>query len=283
MASNKVGGFKFSLTNAKNKAGENAKTSGKRPRLALDDDEPEEPSNKRQEISGWDSAAGGALDRNAVKVIEPKLRVIPSLPNRSLNAEVKQEDGKMLQNKDMAGNAPGGEVKKRMYGLMVPKKRIADPVTTQPAIPTPNASSKDQSLEQQALDSILKGEPAKPQKSIPLPEDDDDVAFRREIHDAPDVPTLQAYEATPVEGFGAALLRGMGWKDGEEIGSKGKAAAAPKEIKKRPALLGIGAKQGAGQELGAWAAKQPYNPVVLRNKVTGEVKLEDAGKRAKRR
>ena len=105
-----------------------------------------------------------------------------------------------------------------------------------------------------------------------------------DVHNAPDAPTLEAYEATPIEGFGAALLRGMGWKDGEEIGKNG-VAAKPKEIKRRPALLGIGAKEEAavGVELGEWSGgkskgkkvTQIYNPVTLRNKHTGEVITEE--------
>jgi hypothetical protein len=109
-------------------------------------------------------------------------------------------------------------------------------------------------------------------------------AFLNDVHNAPDAPTLEAYEATPIEGFGAALLRGMGWKDGEEIGKNG-VAAKPKEIKRRPALLGIGAKEEAavGVELGEWSGgkskgkkvTQIYNPVTLRNKHTGEVITEE--------
>ncbi len=47
--------------------------------------------------------------------------------------------------------------------------------------------------------------------------------------------TLDAYERIPVESFGAAMLRGMGWK-GEENDSN------DETIKARPHLLGIGAR-----------------------------------------
>ena len=106
-----------------------------------------------------------------------------------------------------------------------------------------------------------------------------------DVREAPDAPSLDAYEATPIEGFGAALLRGMGWKDGEEIGKNKGVAAKPKEVKRRPALLGIGAKPEAavGTEIGAWGGgkgkkrkeEQTYTPVVLRNKNTGELVTEE--------
>ncbi|KAK5004943.1 DNA primase large subunit Spp2 [Cryomyces antarcticus] len=97
--------------------------------------------------------------------------------------------------------------------------------------------------------------------------------------------TLAEYEAMPIEEFGAALLRGMGWKDGDPIGKrKGQQAAKPRLLERRPALLGIGAKEEAavGVELGAWGkgAKggrrdQPYTPVILKNAKTGEQLTEE--------
>ncbi|KAK9473107.1 DExH-box splicing factor binding site-domain-containing protein [Dipodascopsis tothii] len=67
----------------------------------------------------------------------------------------------------------------------------------------------------------------------PLSEDD---AYRRDVEARPDVPSLDQYEAVPVEEFGLALLRGMGYKDDEDP------AAAPAERSRRPAFLGLGAK-----------------------------------------
>ena len=40
-------------------------------------------------------------------------------------------------------------------------------------------------------------------------------------------------------------LRGMGWKDGEEIGRSKNSTSKVKDVKRRPALLGIGAKEEA--------------------------------------
>ncbi|KAK2785939.1 hypothetical protein FQN52_008206 [Onygenales sp. PD_12] len=123
---------------------------------------------------------------------------------------------------------------------------------------------------------------------------DESKSFRRDVASRPDSASLSDYSAIPVEEFGAALLRGMGWKDGEEIG-RGKYSSTTNTTKKsadgkaptrRPGYLGIGAKEipgkgGAETELGAWGAaamkkaKKPgeglYMPVLMRNKKTGEM------------
>lgn len=77
---------------------------------------------------------------------------------------------------------------------------------------------------------------------------EDDI-FTRDFDDAPDVSTLDEYEAMPVEEFGAALLRGMGW-DGKDRGPK------VKQVVRRPNQMGLGAKELKGTEdLGGWNHK----------------------------
>ncbi|KAA8575765.1 hypothetical protein EYC84_004868 [Monilinia fructicola] len=74
-------------------------------------------------------------------------------------------------------------------------------------------------------------------------------AYRKAIASAPDASTLEDYEAVPVEEFGAALLRGMGWDGKERKGGR-------KEVKRRQNLLGLGAKElKDAEELGAWVQK----------------------------
>ena len=117
----------------------------------------------------------------------------------------------------------------------------------------------------------------------------EDERFRADVASRPDVATLEDYNAVPVEEFGPAMLRGMGWKEGGVVGKRSAGLPAPKEPKikeRRPALLGIGAKEtpgGVGDELGAWgkAAKGKrktdltYNPVLLQNSKTGEKLTEE--------
>lgn len=116
----------------------------------------------------------------------------------------------------------------------------------------------------------------------------EDDAFRADVHSRPDPATLDDYAAVPVEEFGAALLRGMGWKEGDVVGKRKDVQSKPRIVERRPALLGLGAKEvpGAVEELGAWGKaaatkkgkRKPdltYNPVVLRNSKTGEMLTEE--------
>lgn len=71
-------------------------------------------------------------------------------------------------------------------------------------------------------------------------------SYRRAIRKAPDPSTLEDYERIPVEDYGAALLRGMGWNGKEKV--KG-----PKKVERRANRLGLGAKALKNpEELGAW-------------------------------
>ena len=45
----------------------------------------------------------------------------------------------------------------------------------------------------------------------------------------------------PIEDFGAAMLRGMGWAEGKPVGKRCKEAFIDKEKTKRPDRLGLGA------------------------------------------
>jgi hypothetical protein len=293
MAASKEGGFKMSLGGLKGKVGLKASLAqkeAKRPRLALGDDE-EDDSSKQQEISGWDAAEGGAVDISGSKEKEAP-RVIPALPNRNWrdDARRKQQLAKAPHTKPQNGEVTAKtEQPQIQYGLTILKKeeQQKDGAVEEANAPEPMEDVKDnlteeQRLEKKALDALINGKSTDEELVIPLHNEED--AFLNDLRSAPDAPTLDSYEATPIEGFGAALLRGMGWKDGEAIGRKG-APAKPKELTRRPALLGIGAKEEAatGVELGDFRgnkgkgkkAAQSYNPVALRNKVTGEVITED--------
>jgi hypothetical protein len=274
MATPKAGGFKLSLAGAKSKPGFKATLvkPAKRARLDLGDDEPEE-DNKKQEISGWDAAEGGAVELNGKKEEKKGPWIIPALPNRDWRVEAMKK-----QKLARAGAQPGQnggvpeytEGPKMAYGLTTFKKENHGSASPEPmdtaedSKPQDDGLTEEQRLEKRALDALINGKSAD-QTVIPLQSEED--AFLRDFRDAPEA---------PIEGFGAALLRGMGWKGDDEAGSD-KKAAKPKEIKRRPALLGIGAKpeSAVGIELGEWGKDKKkvamsYNPVTLRNKHTGE-------------
>lgn len=78
------------------------------------------------------------------------------------------------------------------------------------------------------------------ERIAPLDETD---AFRRDLLTRPDESTLDDYARVPVGQFGAALLRGMGWKEGTAASRTGRKGPVEAFVPtSRPALLGIGAK-----------------------------------------
>ena len=64
--------------------------------------------------------------------------------------------------------------------------------------------------------------------------------FKKDMDELPDA-THEQYEKVGVEEFGMALLRGMGWNDGEGVG-RNKQKVEAKEYIRRPDRLGLGAK-----------------------------------------
>lgn len=73
----------------------------------------------------------------------------------------------------------------------------------------------------------------------------EEEALQRDMDTRPEAPNLDDYAKMPVEEFGAALLRGMGWKEGMGAGRQRQGPIAAPEVKKRVALLGLGAKERA--------------------------------------
>jgi len=87
--------------------------------------------------------------------------------------------------------------------------------------------------------------------AAPVTEED---AYKQDVAALPESASLEDYERVPVSQFGAALLRGMGWKEGEVASrskrfhgkgqdGKQKGLIEPWIPTARPALLGIGAKE----------------------------------------
>jgi hypothetical protein len=65
-----------------------------------------------------------------------------------------------------------------------------------------------------------KGEESDEASNLVIPNELD--VFRQDVQNRPEETSLEEYEDIPVEQFGAALLRGMGWKEGQSLG-RGKA------------------------------------------------------------
>ena len=114
----------------------------------------------------------------------------------------------------------------------------------------------------------------------------EDDHFRSDVASRPDMASLDDYARVPVEEFGLGMLRGMGWKEGEVVGKRKEQVSRARVVERRPALLGIGAKEvpgGVDDELGAWGkvargkkkVDKTYNPVMLKNSKTGEMLTEE--------
>ncbi|KAH6588275.1 hypothetical protein BASA50_010826 [Batrachochytrium salamandrivorans] len=65
--------------------------------------------------------------------------------------------------------------------------------------------------------------------------------YRHDITLRPDECSLDDYKRVPIDHFGEAMLRGMGWADGKAVGKSQKGLLAPVVVKARPHLLGLGA------------------------------------------
>ncbi|KAL5039958.1 hypothetical protein BDV3_002337 [Batrachochytrium dendrobatidis] len=65
--------------------------------------------------------------------------------------------------------------------------------------------------------------------------------YRHDIALRPDECTLDDYKRVPIDNFGEAMLRGMGWSDGKAIGKNSNGLLTPVVVKPRPHLLGLGA------------------------------------------
>jgi len=89
----------------------------------------------------------------------------------------------------------------------------------------------------------------------------EDDAFKQDVDELPDVATLEDYERIPVSQFGAALLRGMGWKPGEPASrNRNRGIVEPWLPASRPALLGIGAKEREVFDDGSSGRRAPSRP-----------------------
>ncbi|KAF8069698.1 gpkow [Scenedesmus sp. PABB004] len=73
---------------------------------------------------------------------------------------------------------------------------------------------------------------------------DEAAQLKADLEALPDAADLEDYEALPVEEFGKALLRGLGWAEGEGVG-RTRQVVEPKQAVRRPDRLGLGANPAA--------------------------------------
>ena len=292
----------------------------KRPHSALADNSgSEDEGGGPQLVTAFDQSAGGAITNGKGKERAPL--VIQVQKNRDWREESRKKRRKNLLPAEVqaaragqidvpkAAHVERDEVSK-VAGLEFVKQDVEGDVAMSEGQATQRPSEQaDQPIktaDEEAMEALLGGE-KKSTLQIPAIETDrqnsydaseptyddyqnEDDRFKADVASRPDVASLDDYAAVPVEEFGAAMLRGMGWKEGEAVGKR--RAGAPAALSKarnperRPALLGIGAKEvpgGVGDEFGAWGkvakgkrkTDLAYSPVVLKNSVTGELLTEE--------
>ncbi|KAH7313411.1 DExH-box splicing factor binding site-domain-containing protein [Stachybotrys elegans] len=248
---------------------------GKRPRSNAaawggsddEDDEDDAHNGRHEAITGFGSHGAEVKNKRLKESDTPKQYVIERQSNRDWKSEVRARNNTRQPTRQDAPAAPAGTVetepadqdKGLKWGLTIKEKKPeAEEVETTPAEQEATAASSTAPLSEEAketegpkrtadddaMDALLGKTPAKDLAVIRPGEED---AFRRDLRNAGEVSTVADYEAMPAEEFGAALLRGMGW-DGQ-VGSNAKA----KDVKRRPKLIGLGAKALNGDEdLGGW-------------------------------
>ena len=86
--------------------------------------------------------------------------------------------------------------------------------------------------------------------------DSEKAIFEADLESRPDVSTADDYEKIPVQGFGMALLKGMGFKDKEGIGGFRKAKIECLDPVIRPKGLGLGATPSASTSKSSSESKE---------------------------
>jgi len=204
---------------------------------------------------------------NANKRSEPEGRVIPALENgdwreiarkRRARAKIYIPPGAHAEartNVKVVGSSETINTGPTLVGLHKRKRTQVDTTQDVPTETEPPLATEDVTEDERARRAIIAeaeggdGTESATMDIIPMansshraPTEDD--AFREDIEDLPNGATLQDYERMPVSQFGAALLRGMGWKPGEPASrNRNRGIVEPWLPTARPALLGIGAKE----------------------------------------
>lgn len=239
----------------------------------FNDEETESSTKQAQLVTGFDQSSGAILHASEVKVEEKKEYVIPAVPNKDWRNEVLNQHAPIKTIKE--SNENGDDNATLTFGLNVPTR---DESTENLLLSKP-IYSKAESDDEEMIEPISEQE-----------------AYNRDLAARPDAPDLDAYSRMPVEEFGAALLRGMGWKGDPKDTSNEEDID---QVIRRPALLGLGAKEvkddpSIDKKLGAWGLEsartggnnkkqeRSYVPLVKVSKSTGKV-IEEPSEKEKPR
>lgn len=256
-----------------------ATTIGKRPRAFAGDEDEDEQEHAHEQITSF----GGD---EAVK--QPIQRVIePLADTRAWGSRAKRQKSSLPVTEQPSADAPAPqEPAEPKFGLQL-ASRTRTSSNSPPAEPSTTAQPA-RTEDDEAL-ARLTGQTDGPQASITIATEDE--AFDRDVAAASTNPTLDDYSAVPIDGFGAALMRGYlptgetieSWKT--KAATKARASGGSKRIDKdgnvvvqrRAELLGLGAKE---LDLGVDKSKEKkkprrqameYEPLARRNVKTGQI------------
>ncbi|KAJ2783563.1 DNA primase large subunit Spp2 [Coemansia javaensis] len=144
------------------------------------------------------------------------------------------QDGDRIRAQGEEGAAAAGEA------LVIPARRNADWMARKSNNNNSNSNKRPDSLRDAAIHELASGQSTTTttarRAAVPLQEQREDQAYAEDIGEYSDV-SDGAYDRVPVEEFGAAMLRGMGWSEGGDGRPEPANADRP-----RPSLLGLGAK-----------------------------------------
>lgn len=233
-------------------------STSKKSVLAEDSDSDDE--GKIITIKGFDKDKGGVLSSDSAIQKTTSGPVVITLKDLSTRIRRKTPPQEHAEDFEIT------EENSLLFGLNFPvaKAETASPVTDS----EPSVKSKEERIRQ----SLIKGEKLGHTTDFQIPVSEASGGVYAEES------TRQDYDAVPVEQFGAALLRGMGWK-GQQTTAKPKKepANALVEKRQRSVVLGIGAKPIENELVDDIFGKKGLKfevPLVRRNKETGEVVLD---------
>lgn len=217
-------GVKFSLSKPK--------VLGRRPPLppkkektrgGREEDEEEEQEDVDY-VTGFDEKLG-LVGKDPERRRRGGVKVVPKLENswrpekRMKNIVMESDVTKLTEETFEMETMAAGPKPDVQYGLTVVTRVQEKTTTTQgvaaAAAAPPRRSSSFQEMEDQKL--------------------------REDLSLLPEESSLERYEELPVEEFGEALLRGMGWEKGKPIGRNSKTTVAPVEYVRRQGRQGLGA------------------------------------------
>lgn len=172
---------------------------------------------------------GGLQSKDPVKAVQAGHKVIPKLENTYQTGAKKHNPNRFLP--------PSAE------DTLDPTKLTDDKFEAAAALDTSDAPVQ-YGLNLRSRQENGNGSHPEPQRESQLGSyaDRELQKFKEDLEKLPPEADLDAYEAMPIEAFGEALLRGMGWTEGKAIGRHGKEEVRAKELVRREARLGLGAR-----------------------------------------